>query len=63
MKLEEWMKKSDYDVCAINETGLNENECVEVGDEYKWIGTNSIFFYEKQGIKNYNKEKHIYIYI
>ena len=37
---EEWMKKSDCDVCAIHETGLNGNECVEVGDEYKCIGTN-----------------------
>ena len=25
MELEEWMKKSDCDVCAINETGLNGN--------------------------------------
>ena len=32
MELEEWMKKSHCDVCAINETGLNENEYVEVGD-------------------------------
>ena len=32
MELEEWMKKSDCDVCAINETGLNGNEYVEVGD-------------------------------
>ena len=30
MELEEWMKKSDCDVCAIN-----ENEYVEVGDKYK----------------------------
>ena len=34
MELEEWMKKSDCDVCAINETGLNGNEYVEVGDEH-----------------------------
>ena len=27
-------------VCAINETGLNGNEYVEMGDEHKWIGTN-----------------------
>ena len=40
MELEEWMKKSDCDVCAINKTGLNGNEYVEVGDEHKWIGTN-----------------------
>ena len=26
------MKKSDCDVCAINETGLNGNGYVEVGD-------------------------------
>ena len=32
MELEEWMKKYDCDVCAINETGLNGNEYVEVGD-------------------------------
>ena len=30
----------DCDVCAINETGLNGNEYVEVGDEYKWIWAN-----------------------
>ena len=35
MELEEGMKKSYCDVCAINETGLNGNEYVEVGDEYK----------------------------
>ena len=32
MELEEWMKKSDCDLCAINEIGLNGNEYVEVGD-------------------------------
>ena len=26
MELKEWMKKSDCNVCAINETGLNGNE-------------------------------------
>ena len=31
MELEEWMKKSDCDVCAINENGLNGNEYDEVG--------------------------------
>ena len=36
MELEEWMKKNECDICAINETGLNGN----VSDEYKWIGTN-----------------------
>ena len=30
MELEEWMKKSDCDVYAINEKGLNGNEYVEV---------------------------------
>ena len=28
MELEEWMKKSDCDVCAIHETGLKGNEYV-----------------------------------
>ena len=40
MELEVWMKKNECDVCAINETGLNGDEYVEVSDEYKWIGTN-----------------------
>ena len=40
IELEVWMKKNECDVCAINETGLNGNEYVEVSDEYKWIGTN-----------------------
>ena len=40
MELEVWMKKNECDVCAINETGLNGNEYVEVSDKYKWIGTN-----------------------
>ena len=40
MDLEVWMKKNECDVCAINETGLNGNEYVEVANEYKWIGTN-----------------------
>ena len=34
-ELEVWMKKNECDVCAINETGLNGNEYVEVSDEYK----------------------------
>ena len=52
MELEEWMKKSDCDVCAINETGLNRlngNEYVEVGDEHKWIGTNIDWIKGKTG--------------
>ena len=49
MELEEWMKKSDCNVCAINETGLNGNEYVEVGDEYKWIGTNRDWMKGKTG--------------
>ena len=49
MELEEWMKKSDCDVSAINETGLNGNEYVEVGDEYKWIGTNRDWIKGKTG--------------
>ena len=35
MELKEWTKKSDYDVCAINETG---SEYVEVGDEKNGLG-------------------------
>ena len=34
------MQKKDCDVCAINETGLNGSEYVEVCDRYTWIGTN-----------------------
>ena len=32
MELEVLMKKIECDVCAINETGLNRNEYVEVSD-------------------------------
>ena len=49
MELEEWMKKSDCDVCAINETGLNGYEYVEVGDEHEWIGTNRDWMKGKTG--------------
>ena len=49
MELEMWMKKNECDVCAINETGLNENEYVEVSDEYKWIGTNRDWMRGKTG--------------
>ena len=49
MELEDWMTKSDCDVCAINETGLNGNEYVEVGDEYNWIGTNRDWMKGKTG--------------
>ena len=49
MELEEWMKKSVCDVCAINETGLNGNEYEEVGDEDKWIGTNIDWMKGKTG--------------
>ena len=58
MELEEWMKKSDCDVCAINETGLNGNEYVEVGDEHKWIGINRDWMKGKNWRCGfYNKEK------
>ena len=40
---------SDCDVCAINETGLNGNKYVEVGDEYKWFGTNRDWMKRKTG--------------
>ena len=43
------MKVSDCDVCTINETGLNGNEYVEVGDEYKWIGTHIDWMKGKTG--------------
>ena len=43
------MKKNECDVCAINETGLNGNEYVEVSDEYKWIGTNRDWMRGKTG--------------
>ena len=38
MTLEEWIKKSDCDVYAINETGLNGSEYVVVCDEYNGLG-------------------------
>ena len=40
MELDDWMQKNDCDVCAINETGLNRSEYVEVCDKYTWMGTN-----------------------
>ena len=49
MELEVWMKKIECDVCAINETGLNGNEYVEVSDEYTWIGTNRDWMRGKTG--------------
>ena len=49
MELEVWMKKNECDVCAINETGLNGDEYVEVSDEYKWIGTNRDWMRGKTG--------------
>ena len=48
-ELEVWMKKNECDVCAINETGLNGDEYVEVSDEYKWIGTNRDWMRGKTG--------------
>ena len=38
--LEEWMSINDCDICAINETGLNADEYVEVGNLYQWVGSN-----------------------
>ena len=43
------MKKNECEICAINETGLNGNEYVEVSDEYKWIGTNRYWMRGKSG--------------
>ena len=43
------MKKNECNVCAINETGLNGNEYVEVSEEYKWIGTNRDWMRGKTG--------------
>ena len=40
MELDDWMQKNDCGVCAINETGLNGSEYLEVCDRYTWIGTN-----------------------
>ena len=43
------MQKNDCDVCAINETGLNESEYVEVCDKYKWFVTNRDWVKGKTG--------------
>ena len=43
------MKKYECDICAINETGLNDNEYVEVYDEYKLVGTNRDWMRGKSG--------------
>ena len=42
-------EQTGSDVCAINETGLNGNEYVEVSDEYKRIGTNRDWMRGKTG--------------
>ena len=47
--LDDWMQKNDCDVCAINETGLNGSEYVEVCDRYTWIGTNRDWVKGKTG--------------
>ena len=39
-EITDWMKKNQCDVCAINETGLNGDEYVEVDDGFKWFGSN-----------------------
>ena len=49
MELDDWMQKNDYDVCSINETGLNGSEYVEVYDRHTWIGTNSDWVRGKTG--------------
>ena len=43
------MQKNDGNGCAINETGLNLSEYVEVCDRYKWIGTNRDWVKGKPG--------------
>ena len=49
MELDDWMQKNDCDVCAINGTGLNGSEYVEVCDRYTWIGRNRDWVKGKTG--------------
>ena len=49
LELEEWMSMYDCDICAINETGLNGDEYVEVSNLYRWVGTNRDWSKGKSG--------------
>ena len=49
MELEDWMSTNGYDICAVSETGLNGNEYVEVGKNFKWYGVNRGWMKGKSG--------------
>ena len=40
MELMKWIEESDTDVCIVCETGLNDDEYVEVSKKYTWMGNN-----------------------
>ena len=48
-ELEDWMSTNGYDICAVSETGLNGDEYVEVGKNFKWYGVNRGWMKGKSG--------------
>ena len=36
----DWIERRNCDMCAINETGLAGEECMEVSDGYSWFAAN-----------------------
>ena len=59
LELEEWMSVYDCDMCAINETGLNGDEYVEVSNLYRWVGTIRDWSTDKSGEAGFIMKKYI----
>ena len=36
----DWIERSNCDICAVNETGLTEEEYMDVSDRYSWFAAN-----------------------
>ena len=36
----DWIEISNYDICAVNETGMTGEEYMEVSDGYSWFAAN-----------------------
>ena len=45
----DWIERSNCDICAVNETGLNGEEYMEVSDGYLWFAANSEWTKGKSG--------------
>ena len=50
LEFNDLMQKNDCDVCAINDTGLNGSEYVEVCNRYTWIGKIEIVERKDEGV-------------